>query len=66
MFCLYLGILVAAFPWIPAWTQNGFVLSHPTLRTFLSNNFVRGAVSGLGIVDIWIGVWEAVRYHDPR
>jgi hypothetical protein len=26
--------------------------------------FVRGAVSGLGLLDIWLGVIEAVRYRD--
>jgi hypothetical protein len=26
--------------------------------------FVRGAVSGLGLLDIWLGVLEAVRYRD--
>jgi hypothetical protein len=27
-------------------------------------NFVRGLVSGLGLVDIWMGVAEAVRYRE--
>ena len=43
-------------PWWPAfWEHNYFALAWPPLRTFLSNNFVRGAVSGLGIVNLFAG-----------
>jgi hypothetical protein len=31
----------------------------------IGNNFVRGAISGIGIIDLWIGIWEAVHYRDP-
>jgi len=27
---------------------------------------VRGAFSGLGVIDIWLGIWEVVRYREPR
>lgn len=43
-------------PWWPAfWEHNYFALAWPALRTFLSNNFVRGAVSGLGVVNLFAG-----------
>ena len=46
-------------PWWPAfWERNYFVLTWPLLRTFLLNNFVRGAVSGLGVVNLFAGVAE--------
>ena len=46
-------------PWWPAfWEHNYFVLTWPSLRTLLSNNFVRGAVSGLGVVNLFAGFAE--------
>jgi hypothetical protein len=39
----------------------------PTLKEILSYNFVRGLVTGLGLVDIWMGVVEAVSFREsPR
>jgi hypothetical protein len=43
-------------PWWPAfWEHNYFALAWPPLRTFLTNNFVRGAFSGLGVVNLFAG-----------
>jgi hypothetical protein len=43
-------------PWWPAfWEHNYFAMAWPPLRTILSNNFVRGAVSGLGVVNLFAG-----------
>jgi hypothetical protein len=43
-------------PWWPAfWERNYFATAWPPLRAFLSNNFVRGAVSGLGVVNLFAG-----------
>ena len=37
------------------WEHNYFAMAWPPLRTFLTNNFVRGAVSGLGFVNLFAG-----------
>jgi hypothetical protein len=67
LFCVYLGVLVMVLPWWPRiWDQNLFILSHPTLATILHNGAVRGIISGLGLLDIWIGISEAVHYRDYR
>ena len=49
-----LGVLLVLVPWSGFWEFNGFLQRYPQLRPFLLNHFVRGAVSGLGIVDIFI------------
>jgi len=65
--CAVVGVLLVILPWHPEWTDNRLLLAYPGLRSFISNNFVRGVCSGLGILDIWIGFWEAVHYHEsPR
>ncbi len=65
MFCIELGLLVSALPWTKIWTDNSLFALHPTLAAVLRDNFVRGVISGLGLIDVWIGIWEAVHYHDP-
>jgi len=63
-FCATVGVLLVILPWRPEWTDNGLLLGWPGLRAFMSHGFVRGLCSGLGLVDIWIGFWEAVHYHE--
>jgi hypothetical protein len=64
LFCLEVGIILTALPWTRIWTDNSLLLGYPQVREFLMRNFVRGLVSGLGLVDIWMGVAEAVRYRE--
>lgn len=65
IFCIELGMLLAVLPWTPVWVNNGLVVAYPLLKSILQQNFVRGLVTGFGLVDIWIGIWEAVHYSDP-
>ena len=67
LFCVYLGVLVMVLPWWPRiWDHNMFIQARPTLAAILHNGAVRGIISGLGLIDIWIGISEAVHYHDYR
>ncbi len=67
LFCVYLGVLVTVLPWWSRlWDHNLWINSHPTLAHFLHNGAVRGLISGLGLLDIWIGISEAVHYRDYR
>ena len=62
--CATVGVLLVILPWHSEWTDNRWLLSHPDLRSFVAHGFVRGICSGLGILDIWIGFWEAIRYRE--
>ena len=42
-------------PWSAFWERNYFADMWPALRGFLTNNFVRGAVTGLGVVNLVAG-----------
>jgi hypothetical protein len=64
--CAVVGVLLVIIPWRPEWTDNRILLAYPGVRTFISHGFVRGVCSGLGILDIWIGFWEAVHYHEGK
>jgi hypothetical protein len=39
-------------PWSTFWERNYFVEWSPVVEAFLTSNYVRGAVSGLGLVNI--------------
>ncbi len=62
--CLLIGILLIAAPWTPLWSENSLVMSFPRVREFMMNDFVRGLVSGLGLIDVWLAISEAVRYRE--
>ena len=48
--------MLIVLPWWPAfWEHNYFALAWPSLRMLMTNNFVRGAVSGLGVVNLFAG-----------
>jgi hypothetical protein len=62
--CAVVGVLLVILPWRPEWTDNRLLLAYPSLRAVVANGFFRGLCSGLGVLDIWIGFWEAVHYHE--
>ena len=64
LFCLELGIVLMVGPWTPAWTNNSLSVSFPAVHNFLMNGFVRGAISGLGLVDFWIRISRAISYRE--
>jgi len=67
VFCLELGIFLFILPWASFWSQNYFVDHSSVVADFSRNYFLRGAISGLGLADIWLAVheiWELL--HSPR
>lgn len=52
---LEVGLLLVLVPWSAFWDHNYFATSIPALRWVFQNNFVRGGVSGLGIVNLCVG-----------
>ncbi len=45
-------------PWTVFWERNYFAQLIPTVRDLMTNNYLRGAVTGLGLVNIWIALSE--------
>ena len=64
--CAVFGVLLVILPWIPQWTDNRLLLLYPSLRPILTNGFARGLCSGLGLLDLWMGFWEATHYHEEK
>ncbi len=61
---LYIGIIVLILPWYaPLWADNELLSHYPRISTFLMYGSVRGIVSGLGLLNLWIAVDEAIHFR---
>ena len=60
-FCLEIGLFLLIFPWTEYWDTNYFVSLTQQWRQYLDNMYVRGAVSGLGVVNLYISLVEVFR-----
>jgi hypothetical protein len=49
------GLLLLVLPWSAFWEHNYFASLWPSLKPLLTNNFMRGAVTGLGLVNLFAG-----------
>jgi hypothetical protein len=52
------GLLLVLVPWSPFWERNYFLTAFPALLDVVRNNYVRGGVSGLGVVNLLMGFSE--------
>jgi len=52
--CFELGVLLLYLPWSAFWEQNYFLIHMPSLSHVLLHPSVRGFVSGLGVLDIFL------------
>jgi hypothetical protein len=60
-----MGVLLLYLPWSIYWEQNFFLHHYPLLRSVLLHPSFRGAVSGIGILDILLAIrWISSR-PDP-
>ena len=67
VFFVQVGLLLIIMPWWPEfWEHNYFAMAWPPLRALLTNNFVRGAVSGLGVVNLFAGFADLAYFFSPR
>ena len=62
---IYLGLLVCLAPWYPpAWDANPLFSQSPGLMHFITQGAVRGLVSGLGLLNLWIALGDVLRPGD--
>lgn len=73
--CLEIGIVLTVLPWVPHgwlglsdWGNNYFLLlaAHKAgygVQRFVASGWVRGAVSGIGILNLGMGLWELINFR---
>ena len=63
-----LGIVLIISPWNTYWSDNLFLayvvqhLNAPGLMLAMNSSFIRWAVTGLGIANVLLGLWEAFHF----
>ena len=60
-FCLEIGLFLLIFPWTEYWDGNYFSAFVPEWHRYWNNMYVRGAISGLGAINLYISFVEIFR-----
>jgi hypothetical protein len=56
------GLALILAPWSDYWETNYFLFQYPAMGVFLKNAFLRGAISGIGFMDVLLSL-EAFRHR---
>jgi hypothetical protein len=57
--CLEIGLFLLIFPWTDYW--ENFAAFARKMRPYLDNMYVRGAISGVGVVNLYVSLAEVFR-----
>jgi hypothetical protein len=61
VFCFEMGVFLFVLPWVSLWSKNYFVGHYPMIAGIAANYFLRGAISGIGLADVWLAFYELWR-----
>ncbi len=59
--CFEVGVFLMVFPWMDSWAANWFPTLHVQLLDLWESNYFRGALTGLGAINIYISFQEMMR-----
>jgi hypothetical protein len=60
LICLEVGIFLMLVPWSVIWERNYFLEAYPGLRPLLLDPTFRGAISGLGVANVYVVLHEVM------
>jgi hypothetical protein len=63
--CFEVGVFLLVFPWMDYWSSNSIAAIAPWIRSIWLSGYFRGALSGLGLVNIYISLAEVLRLRRP-
>jgi hypothetical protein len=67
MLRMYIGLMICYAPWSPTfWDQNPVFLHFPTLSSIATNGAVRGLVSGLGFLNLWVALQDILGRREMK
>lgn len=61
IFTFEIGLFLTVFPWVDIWSLNYFSGWLPALENIWDDPYFRGAVTGIGLVNIYVACAEVVR-----
>ena len=62
LYSVGIGIALLMLPGSGVWENNYILYLYPQIRPLIANPFFKGAVLGLGIANILIGINEVVQF----
>jgi hypothetical protein len=66
LYCLEAGVFFMIVPWTRVWTINPFLHDNLSVALWADNPFIRGFVSGLGVVHLIIGIRDIIGISRAR
>ncbi|MEO8381495.1 MAG: hypothetical protein ABI779_17680 [Acidobacteriota bacterium] len=66
LYCVEAGLFFTVVPWTRIWTMNSLLHSTAVLSLLSDNPFLRGFVSGLGVLHLIVGTRELFRLVRAR
>ena len=63
LYSLETGIFLLLLPWMSFWDTNILTYLYPQFLPVVTNPFLKGAVLGLGIANIMIGIHEVAHFR---
>ncbi len=60
IYCLEAGLFFIVAPWTRMWSVNPILQNHATIAMWAANPFVRGFITGFGVVHLLIGIRDLV------
>lgn len=64
LFFVEVGMVLLVLPWTHLWIDNPILNTSFHVRQFAESGFVRGVLSGLGLVNLYIAISDAVTYRE--
>jgi hypothetical protein len=70
LICFEVGILLLILPWTTFWDDNFFLffitgkLNASWLQGVFTSGYVRGAVTGLGVLNLLAGFWDILKFRE--
>ena len=73
--CFEIGLVLTVLPWVPHgwwglsdWGNNYFLILASRkvgfgVQRFIASGWIRGAVSGIGLLNIGMGLWELINFR---
>ncbi|HEX8617560.1 MAG TPA: hypothetical protein VF911_08240 [Thermoanaerobaculia bacterium] len=66
LYCVEAGLFFTVVPWTTIWTLNPVLHSSIAVGSFVDNSFLRGFVSGLGLLHLLLGIRDLMRIFRAR
>jgi hypothetical protein len=70
LICFEVGILLLILPWTQYWEDNVFLyfitdkLNAQWIPTLLTSGYMRGVITGLGVLNILAGMRDIFKFHE--